>query len=63
MAIFCLKMETRDFVRMDRLWEHEPLDEYELEEVTDDLILKAEKRGAVCFIHRYRREYRNTSSE
>lgn len=37
-------MKARDFVRMDRLWEHEPLDEYELEEVTDDLILKAEKR-------------------
>ena len=36
-------METGDFVMVDRLWEHEPLDEYELEELTEDIIIKAER--------------------
>lgn len=28
---------------VDRIWEHEPLDEYELEELTEDIIIKAER--------------------
>ena len=36
-------MKIGDFVMVDRLWEHEPLDKYELEELTEDLLIKAEK--------------------
>lgn len=43
MAVFLLKMEAGDSVMVDRIWEHEPLDEYELEELTKGVLIKAAK--------------------